>query len=238
MPHPLPSRAVLPGDPPVPVILRRAPRARRISLRVAALDGRVTLSVPHGVGADEALAFALGRGDWVRRHLLRHVPPRRVALGSVLPVAGVAHRVVAGQGRTPVLQAGEIAVDPARPAGPQVLACLKAEARRRLLTACDAHAAALGRGWGRLTLRDTRSRWGSCSSRGDLMFSWRLILAPPDVLDYVAAHEVAHLAHMDHSAAFWGQVRRLRPDCDLWRRWLRDNGATLHAWRFDAAAGD
>jgi predicted metal-dependent hydrolase len=113
-----------------------------------------------------------------------------------------------------------------------VAAFLRALARDRLAAASDRHAARLGRGFGRLTLRDTRSRWGSCSSAGDLMFSWRLVMAPPEVLDYVAAHEVAHLAHMHHGPAFWAEVRRLYGDHRAARGWLRREGAALHRFRF------
>jgi predicted metal-dependent hydrolase len=113
-----------------------------------------------------------------------------------------------------------------------VAGVLKALARDRLTEASDRHAAALGRRYTRLTLRDTRSRWGSCSSAGALMYSWRLILAPPEVLDYVAAHEVAHLAQMNHSPAFWAEVARLCPSYPTHRTWLRRSGDTLHRYRF------
>ncbi|RMD90830.1 MAG: M48 family peptidase, partial [Alphaproteobacteria bacterium] len=109
------------------------------------------------------------------------------------------------------------------------------QAREALAAACDRHAARLGRRYGRLSLRDTRSRWGSCSAEGNLNFSWRLVMAPPEVLDYVAAHEVAHLAEMNHSPAFWALVERLFPAHEAPRRWLRENGASLHRYRFDAA---
>src|SRR5690606_4279045 len=111
-------------------------------------------------------------------------------------------------------------------------AFLKTVARDRLATASDRYAVALGRPYGRLTLRDTRSRWGSCSAAGDLMYSWRLVMAPAEVLDYVAAHEVAHLAEMNHSPAFWDVVARLCPDYRRHRTWLRANGGALHRVRF------
>jgi hypothetical protein len=91
----------------------------------------------------------------------------------------------------------------------------------------------LGRPYTRITLRDTRSRWGSCASSGALSYSWRLIMAPPEVLDYVAAHEVAHLAEMNHSAAYWAGVARLLPGYEAPRQWLRAHGAGLHRYRFD-----
>ena len=129
---------------------------------------------------------------------------------------------------------GERLLAPADPArlGARLAAFLKLLARERLAAASDRHAAALGRPYAALTLRDTRSRWGSCTHDGRLMYSWRLILAPGDVLDYVAAHEVAHLAEMNHSRAFWDTVDRLKPGYGPARRWLRDNGSTLHRYRF------
>jgi predicted metal-dependent hydrolase len=95
------------------------------------------------------------------------------------------------------------------------------------------HALRAGREAGRLSLRDTRSRWGSCSCRGDIMLSWRLVMAPPAILDYVAAHEAAHLVRMDHSRDFWRLVARLDPGHEAARGWLRREGASLHRWRFD-----
>ncbi|MFM2356655.1 MAG: hypothetical protein RLZZ528_2391, partial [Pseudomonadota bacterium] len=111
-------------------------------------------------------------------------------------------------------------------------AFLRVAARTRLNAACDRFAAALGRPYSRIALRDTRSRWGSCTQDGGLMFSWRLVMAPPEVLDYVAAHEVAHLAEMNHSDAFWSVVARLYPDHARQRRWLKAEGSLLHGYRF------
>ena len=108
-------------------------------------------------------------------------------------------------------------------------------ARTRLHDAVNTYASRLGKSPGRITLRDTRSRWGSCSSQGNLMFSWRLLLAPPPVLAYVAAHEVAHLAHMDHSRDFWATCRHLFPETETQRAWLRNEGSTLHRYRFRQA---
>ncbi len=221
----------LPGDPPVPVILRRSPRARRISLRVSQLDGRVTLTLPRGVPEAEALAFAREKEGWIRGHLQSRSEDVRVDIGAEIPVEGVVLRVVPGGGRGVRLQDGGLAVPPGA-AGRRVRAWLRDLARDRLVAASDAYAQALGRPYSRITLRDTRSRWGSCSSQGGLMYSWRLILAPPEVLRYVAAHEVAHLAEMNHSAAFWSQLERLYGPYQAPRSWLRENGAALHRYRF------
>ncbi len=223
----------LPGTPPVPLTLRRSPRARRISLRISQLDGRVTLTYPQGVPEAEALSFARSKEEWIRQHLAGQPDLELVRLGGVIRIEGTERRIVPAPGRRVVLSADAVAV-PDGAEGRRLARFLKELARDRLTGACDDYAAILGRSYISLTLRDTRSRWGSCSSHGGLMFSWRLILAPSEVLHYVAAHEVAHLAEMNHSPAFWAQVERIFGPYDAPRRWLRENGAMLHRYRFDA----
>ncbi|WP_235962959.1 M48 family metallopeptidase [Ruegeria haliotis] len=224
----------LPGTPPVPLTLRKSAQARRISLRISQLDGRVTLTYPHGVPESEALNFARTKEEWIRQHLQGQPDLAEVQLGQIIPIEGVERRIVAASGRRVLLQSDAIAV-PTGSETRRLARFLKELARDRLTEACDDYAAILGRPYSSLTLRDTRSRWGSCSSHGGLMFSWRLILAPPEVLHYVAAHEVAHLAEMNHSPAFWAQVERIFGPYEKPRRWLRDNGAELHRYRFDAS---
>lgn len=215
-----------------PVILRRSARARRMTLRVGRSDGAVTLTLPARTGLGEAEAFARGHAAWISRQVAAAPAPRDVAVGASLPLFGREVPVVAGKGRAARWTGEAVAVPDDDRAGKRVAALLKEMARSHLVAAVDTHATALGRPAGRITLRDTRSRWGSCSGRGDLMFSWRLVMAPPEVLDYVAAHEVAHLVHMDHSPRFWACVARLMPDYAPRRAWLRREGAALHAVRF------
>ncbi|ETX30497.1 M48 family metallopeptidase [Roseivivax isoporae] len=233
------GRIALHGNPPIDVDLRRSSRARRISLRLSGLDGRVTLTLPRRVPEAEGLAFLREKEAWLRRHLADRAPEVRVGLGATLPVEGRAHRIETGPGRSVRQGDGVLLVPGAERQVPARLsAWLKARARDRLAAASDRHAAALGRRYGQLALRDTRSRWGSCSSEGRLMYSWRLILAPPEVLDYVAAHEVAHLVEMNHSRAFWALVDRLCGDWQDQRDWLRREGGRLHAYRFEAAPAE
>ncbi|UWQ50334.1 M48 family metallopeptidase [Leisingera caerulea] len=221
----------LPGDPPVPLTLRRSAGARRISLRISSLDGRVTLTLPKSLPERAALAFAEEKADWIRGHLQKHPEAVQADFGAVLPIDGQNRVVERAQGRRIQLEAGRIAVPGNSPARP-LQRYLKELARNRLAEASDFYAARLGRGYSRLTLRDTRSRWGSCTADGGLMYSWRLILAPPAVLRYVAAHEVAHLAEMNHSQAFWDTVERIHGRWQDPRAWLRENGARLHRYRF------
>lgn len=223
----------LPGFPPVEITLRRSARTRRFSLRVSRLDGRVTLSMPARARESEALRFAAEQEDWIRQTLAQ-MPGRRVlGLGDLVPVEGQMRHIAPGSGRSVRLEGDSLLVpgDPAQ-AGVRAGAFLKVLARDRLAAACDRYAARLGRPYTRLTLRDTRSRWGSCAHDGALMFSWRLIMAPPSVLDYVAAHEVAHLAEMNHSSAFWAVVEQLFPNWQVQRNWLHGEGQSLHGYVF------
>ncbi|WP_151719980.1 M48 family metallopeptidase [Gemmobacter serpentinus] len=227
----------LPGQMPIEITLRRSARARRFSLRVSRLDGRVTLSIPTRAREADALAFARAQEAWLRRALIAVPPEDLPAFGGSLPVEGVARRLLPGTGRAPKLEAEALLVpgDPAQ-LGRRLAAFLKTLARDRLAAASDHYATLLGRPYTSLSLRDTRSRWGSCTHDGRLMYSWRLIMAPPQVLDYVCAHEVAHLAQMNHSPAFWAEVARLMPDYEVPRRWLKAKGQALHAIRFDSAS--
>ena len=222
------------GTPPLKITLRRSARARRFSLRVSRADGAVILSLPRWAPEREALAFARSQESWIRRAQAARPVMMPLALGGVIPIGGALLRIEAGAGAG-VRCEGETLVVPANAAalpGPRIEAFVKLLARHRLAGACDSYAALVGRPHAGLTLRDTRSRWGSCSAAGQLMFSWRLAMAPPEVLDYVAAHEVAHLVEMNHAPAFWSVVRSLMPDYQQHRDWLKQNGATLQAIRF------
>ncbi|WP_237478232.1 M48 family metallopeptidase [Lichenibacterium dinghuense] len=221
-----------------PVRLKRVAAARRFTLRVRSADGTAVLTMPPRASLRSARDFAERNAGWIGARLA--ALPERIAMlpGAVVPLRGVDHGIVLDPtalrrvqpGRGPdggaVLRVSPRAPDPAA----AVLHFLAAEARADLAAAVARHAAAVGRPVARITLRDTRSRWGSCSSRGALNFSWRLILAPPPVLDYLAAHEVAHLVHMDHSEDFWRVTRRLAPHTDEAEAWLKRHGPGLHRY--------
>lgn len=224
----------LDGNPPIEVLLRRSSRARRLSLRISRLDGRATLTLPNSVPEREGMSFLREREDWVRKHLSAIEPEVRVQIGGTVPFQGTEVPLITGDVKRARFVDGSLMLpdDPAK-AGQRVAAFMKLRARDALADASDRYSKALGKPYGRISLRDTRSRWGSCSSVGDLMYSWRLIMAPPQVLEYVAAHEVAHLKHMDHSDRFWGVVNGLFPKHKACRAWLRNHGGGLHRVRFD-----
>lgn len=224
------------------VVVKRVATARRLTLRVRSADGAAVLTMPPRASLRSARDFAVRHAAWIGARLA--ALPGRIPLtpGTLLPLRGLDHRIALdattlrrcqpglGADGAPVLRLSPRLADPEA----AVRTFLIGEARRDLAAAVARHAAAVGRPVAGITLRDTRSRWGSCSSRGALNFSWRLILAPPLVLDYLAAHEVAHLVHMDHSDRFWQVTRGLAPAMDEAEDWLKRHGPALH--RYGAAA--
>lgn len=227
--------AVLPGSPPIDIVMKRSARARRFSLRVSRLDGRVTLTLPARARESEAVRFLQAQEGWLRQTLseMPEAAGEAVGIGTLLPVEGRLLRLESATGRSVRVEGERLLVpgDPAQ-AGARVAAWLRVLARDRLARDSAHFAGLVGRSYSRLTLRDTRSRWGSCAPDGALMYSWRLILAPPPVLSYVAAHEAAHLVEMNHSAAYWAIVTRICPGWKRERAWLRSEGQALHRWRF------
>ncbi len=225
----------IPGKPPLEITVRRSARAKNFSLRISGLDGRVTLTLPKRGRLSEGLNFARSREEWIRRMLAVQPAVVPVGFGMQVPYLGKPLWVVPSEVRAPRAEGAALLVppDPAR-VGIRVQTFLKASARRRLLAASERYAAMLGREIGRMTLRDARSRWGSCTWSGDLMYSWRLVMAPLEVLNYVAAHEVAHRVEMNHSDDFWSVVEEIFPDYRRQRDWLKREGPKLHSYRFTA----
>lgn len=216
-----------------PVALRRNARARRLSLKLDPASGEVVVVAPLRVPAQVIADFVNRHAEWVRRR--RAAMPGRTPFlpGAEIPILGVPHRIVhdPAAGRGVRCAEGELRVGgPAEHLGARLAAWLRAEARRQLLVRSRAAALKLGVTVAAVTVRDTRSRWGSCASSGRLSYSWRLLLAPESVLDYVVAHEVAHLVEMNHSARFWAVVDRLHPDADRCRAWLKAKGQDLHLY--------
>ncbi len=220
------------------VAVKRRPAARRFTLRVSNATGEIVLTLPQGASMDAARRFADSHGGWIAARVARL--PMRVAFvpDAEIPLRGVPHRIVHwstvpgvarattdAEGRAILAVAGQKAHLPRR-----IRDYLRREASRDLDAAVARHTSTLGIPARKITLRDTRSRWGSCSSRGHLSFSWRLILAPPFVLDYLAAHEVAHLKEMNHSHRFWSLLHRLCPRTEEAERWLKRNGTDLHRY--------
>jgi predicted metal-dependent hydrolase len=225
------------------VRLRRHRQARRYTLRIAAATREVILTIPPRGTLKEAREFAQKHGGWIAARLGRLPEAVRFAHGILVPLRGTPHRIVHRAGvRGTVWVETDGANEPllcvageAPHVDRRVGDFLRREAKRDLETASLRFAAALGVGIRRVAVRDQASRWGSCSSTGVLSYSWRLILAPAFVLNYLAAHEVAHLAEMNHSARFWRLVQGLCPDHQRAKVWLDVHGGDLH--RYELSRG-
>lgn len=214
------------------------PRAKRLILRLDQRRGEAVAVAPNRRELGAAADFARSRIDWIVRQLDRQQETITLTEGAIIPLRGAPCTLThIGPGRLASLSPAEAPERPQilrLPGAPETLPAralryLKRAAREDLSQAVAMHAARLGVTPGRLSIRDTRSRWGSCSHDGNLSFCWRLILAEPHILDYVAAHEVAHLVEMNHSPAFWAQVERTYPEWRPARTWLRTHGSSLHA---------
>lgn len=203
-----------------------------MTLRVPRLGGDPVLTIPARVSLGEARSFAEAQREWLRRASARQLQPQIPCPGVKLPFEGQELLVTPAMVRSVSVEGDALLIPQAKPAGAVIQAFLKHQALLRLRPAVDHYARMVGQDYRTLVLRDTKSRWGSCSSDRRLMFSWRLIMAPPEILSYVAAHEVAHLQHMDHSERFWDLVARLMPDYQPHRDWLRQHGSGLLAWEF------
>ncbi len=229
------------------IVLKRVASARRYTLRVKNGSGEIVLTMPSRGSVTEARAFAERQGAWIGARLRRLPKQIAFAPGAIIPLRGVAHEIVHCPGRrgtvwTEAHEPGlfsesELALCVAGEAAHverRVRDFLKREARRDLEAAVLHYTRELGLPNRSVGLRDTTSRWGSCSSEGSLNFSWRLVLAPAYVLDYLAAHEVAHLKHMNHSARFWKLARQLCPETDRAEAWLKAHGKELHRYGSEA----
>ena len=213
----------------VAVTVRLNPRARRMVMRVNPVSGDVTVTAPSRMGRAAAFAFVRGETEWVSRQ--RAVVPKQVALapGSTVPFLGMPHRICAARGRAPAWCEGDVIFVSGRAehAARRLTDFFKRQAKKEFEESALAFGAQLGVKPSRITVRDTASRWGSCSSARSLSFSWRLIFAPDFVRDYVVVHEVAHLKEMNHGPRFWAHVDSLTPHARKARKWLREHGRSL-----------
>jgi predicted metal-dependent hydrolase len=220
------------------VRLRRHRRARRYTLRIHPSDREAILTMPPRGTIIDAKDFAQRHGAWIAARLGRLPKAAPFLPGTTVPLRGVAHKIVHRSGQrgtvwTEIRESGERILCVAGGADyieRRVHDFLKREARKDLQKAAASHAQTLGVRVRRLSLRDQSSRWGSCTSAGSLSFSWRLILAPPYVLDYLAAHEVAHLVEMNHSPRFWKVAAKICGHVERAKTWLDTYGNDLHRY--------
>jgi predicted metal-dependent hydrolase len=220
------------------IVVRRHRQARRYTLRIAAATREVVLTMPMRGSLKEAKAFAERHGGWIAARLGRLPQAEPFADGAIIPLRGLPHRIVhrrhmrgtvwienSADGDNLLCVAGGAPHITRR-----ITSYLKKEARRELESASRRYAQEIGVKIKRISVRDQSSRWGSCSTTGALSYSWRLIFAPSYVLDYLAAHEVAHLVEMNHSMRFWRLLARFYPEMKRAKAWLDAHGSDLHRY--------
>ena len=224
----------------LPVKVVEHPKSKRITLRL--LPGGVGLKVtlPAYVGDHELDNFLARNRNWVAARRSRLPETVRPGEGQMLSYLGIEHRIMLSERLRGLVEVSRIGEEPVIivPGDPKfvsrrLLDFLKKQARSELENAVARHSIALNVRAKQIRITDTTSRWGSCSTTRTLSFSWRIIMAPPEVLDYLAAHEVAHLREINHSDRFWNLVRDICPEMDIHKTWLRRHGAKLHAVSLD-----
>jgi predicted metal-dependent hydrolase len=219
----------LPGGP-ARVAWRRSTRARRVSLRIDPREGAVVVTLPTRAGRGAGMALLTTHADWIADRIAALPRLVRFEDGALVPLDGIEHRIrhVPDRRGAAWIEDGAICVTgSAEFLARRVSDFLRAEARRRLGVLVARKSDAAGLKPRRITVKDTLTRWGSCAPDGSLAFSWRLVMTPAFVQDYVAAHEVAHLRHMNHGKRFWALVDTLTPHTEAAIPWLRREGARL-----------
>ncbi len=224
---------------PVPLTVRHMQQATRITLRIEPGGRALKMTVPYGLPESELSAFLRRHQGWLENKLFDYPDDTRPQPGGTILIHGKPHRIrhsgklrglteLTEENGEPVILVSGLEEH----VGRRIADFLKKRARADLDRLVALHAGRSGKRYKDITLKDTRSRWGSCSSAGNLNFSWRIAMAPPEVIDYLAAHEVAHLTEMNHGPKFWALCKRLCPEMEASRTWLKRHGSTLHAIDF------
>lgn len=215
------------------ITIKHSKRAKRVALRLDPIERVFTLVIPASMSAKRAWSFAESQESWMREQLAALPPKILFEDGAVLTILGRRTEISitreASFKITKCTLEGDVLyvrTNKDDPAG-RIIRFLKEFARQELDILAAEKAARIGKDIQSISVRDTKSRWGSCSSDGSLSFSWRLIFAPPEAFDYVVAHEVAHLEHLDHSKAFWNLCARLSDNYEEGKYWMRNHSAEL-----------
>lgn len=222
----------------VPLVTRVNRRAKRLILKVDPISGEIFVTAPTQSALGDAVNFARDNAHWIEKQLKPEMRARPFRENDIAMLRGEPHRIVRDGGpRRPVEIINDANATPTLKVGGdsahlnrRVVDWMKRQARADFSTQVEAHCAAMDRPAAKFNIRDARTRWGSCSSDGVLNFTWRLIMAPAFVLDYVAAHECAHLLHMNHGPAFWREVTRLGVEARQAENWLSENGTKLFTY--------
>ena len=219
------------------VHVKRSSKAKRYTLRLRTASQDLVLSMPERGSLRSAAEFAGRHSAWIYERMTRLPKNTPFLEGHTVPFKGVEHIILKASGTRGTTKSEcmdgvwyIVVHGDSSHISRRITDFLRKEARASLIAAVERHTGFLGVAARKVTLKDTTSRWGSCSSKGALNFSWRLIMAPPFVIEYLAAHEVAHLKHLDHSKAFWDLTRQLDPNMDNAEAWLKSFGHNLHRY--------
>lgn len=225
----------------LPITIRENQRATRITLRIEPGGKALKMTIPYGLHHRDVDDFLDRHNGWLKSRLSKFSDDAGLVDGGSIFIRGVLHRIE----HTGTLRGlTHVATDAEgkallRVSGlpenlrKRISTFLKKEARADLERLVAVHANSIGKPVRSISMKDTRSRWGSCSHEGNLSFSWRIVMAPESVIDYLAAHEVAHLREMNHGPKFWALCETLCPDMETSKAWLKRNGSQLHAIDFD-----
>lgn len=220
------------GENTFPIVVKKRSRCRNIIIRYQPLGHYISLTIPRHVGVKQGLDFVLQKKGWLEKQLRECGTPTRFDDGAQIPLLGNMHYIKHVGGRGVIsIEGNHILVTGERDFTPRrVREWLKLYARNVISEIALEQSRNIGTRYKRISIKDTRSRWGSCTHLGELSFSWRLVLAPEHVLKYVVVHEIAHLKHMNHSPEFWELVVTLMPEYAASMRWLKRNGASLYSY--------
>jgi predicted metal-dependent hydrolase len=239
-PSPVEERLHVVAGRSLPLRIVENRRARRLTLRIDTGGRGLRITVPPGVARREVDRFLNRHQDWLEQRLAK-VPRRpNVRPGIKLPIRGVPHRIVHEPGTRGTVTASKKTGEPLlivhgerEHLSRRITDFLKRQAKRDIEALVEKHTTTIRKRAKAIRYRDTVSRWGSCTSEGNLSFSWRIMMAPPAVIDYLVAHEVAHLKEMNHGAKFWTLCEKLCPETERCRAWLKRNGGALQAISFE-----
>ncbi len=212
-------------------------RSRRKTVAlIVERDGQLTVRAPLRLSLARIQEMVEQKADWVRRKQAQSraasptSPPRQFAVGETFLFLGQPYPLEIVPRAADPLQFEELFLLDQRaiPRARDIFTnWYKSQARAIFTERANEYARRFGFSFDRLRISSARTRWGSCSSRATLSFTWRLVMAPPDIVDYVIVHELAHLREKNHSAAFWAVVQAILPDYKTRRKWLKTNGGQL-----------
>ncbi len=215
------------------ITIKNSARSKRISLRLNAKSGKFDLTIPKYTSLHEAYKFVQSQKNWIEKHLNDLPEAIKLQHGSIIPILGINKTLIIKENPTSartkidVTDNEIVMLTHLQDTEARLEKFFKKLGKEEFTKLAQQKANKIDKTITSITLRDPRSRWGSCSEDGKIMLSWRLIFAPYAAMDYVIAHEVAHLMHMDHSKAFWTQCRELSDDFLEGSHWMQEHGNSL-----------